>query len=147
MKTHFNNQGEPIDPPRPVMPCQSLEERMSGSQAVEPIVPGQLSQQHRKILSQSETPDRREFDHRVASGQGFAEAFKVGATSELDEEVNALCRTFGVSFIKAAGPKPFRVERDVLTSGEISVSEYDEDGRLLRGWVSADGEPPAEMRR
>ena len=48
---------------------------------------------------------------------------------------------------KSADPRVARVEKDVNANGEIVVSEYGADGKLLRGWISATGELPSQMQK
>jgi len=123
---------------------QSIEDVLSLYRPNEPgPVPGQLSAEHRAIL-EGEGIDRREFDYLIASGQGMGAAFKACASGSLDEELNKLSKVFGTQPIK----EQVRVERDKLDDGTFSVSEYDATtGRLLRAYMTTDGEPPEAMQR
>ena len=125
-------------------PAQSLQERLGSiHKSAEPAIAGPLSSEFKAIL-EGKTIDRREFDYVIASGQGITAAFEACASGSLDEELNKLSKVFGTQPIK----EQVRVERDKLDDGTFSVSEYDATtGRLLRAYMTADGEPPAEMRR
>jgi hypothetical protein len=143
MRTYLNNLLEEIDAPSPVAPCQSFQERMNLDEP-KPVTAGVLSDEHRKILAEPETIDRREFDYLLASGQGMAAAFKASASTSLDGEVVELCKAFG----KEPAKPQVRIERDVLDDGDVSVSEFDlATGKLLRAWITKDGEPPPAMRQ
>ncbi len=48
---------------------------------------------------------------------------------------------------KSANPGVARVEKDVLANGEISVSEYDASGKLVRGYITRDGKLPEQMAK
>lgn len=48
---------------------------------------------------------------------------------------------------KSANPGVARVERDQLEDGSTSVSEYDENNRLIRGYITRDGKLPEMMQK
>jgi hypothetical protein len=138
MRIHTDNEGHEVDAPAPVGPCDTFQEAMkrgqpgpSGSIFDKPT---ELSAEARSILenSESQLDPRREFNFLMDSGQ-VAKAFSLAGppTTPLH---------------KRASSKVHRVERDELKSGEVSVAEYDEDGRLLRAWITMDGSPPPLMR-
>lgn len=145
MKTHFNNQGEEIEAPSPVAPAQSVHDFFAALAPEPAPVAGPLSDEHKKILSAPEGLDRRDFDYMIQSGQGMGSAFAACASGspDLDAELNELCKVFGKQPVK----EQVRVEKDQLDDGTWSISEYDANtGRLLRGYISEDGLPPAAMR-
>ena len=88
------------------------------------------------------------FDERTeVSAQRRTESVPV--TEFLKVFTNSPSSSSGSSFSlhKSANPRVARVEKDVLDTGEISVSEYDESGKLIRGWISKDGSLPAMMSK
>jgi len=98
MKIHTDNTGAEIDAPSPVMPCQSLQERLGVGRSG-PVAAGPLPPEFKEILERDESIDFGAFHFAIQSQQGVAAAYKAAAARS---EKSALSKSEGVQLLQKA---------------------------------------------
>jgi hypothetical protein len=129
MRIHLDNEGNEMDKPASIGPCQSLEERMGGATA-ERVIAGPLTPEFKAILEAPQAMDRREFDYLIQSGQGFGVAYAKAAAAASTPSGSTFHKMFSAGSLSKRTPfsKVDEAKREVW--GIVTEQKPDKDGEV-----------------